>query len=62
MTKELFTLPPVGEGAGAYVDEVIESLNHWVNTPSHATQEYDFLCELRDFLGEYFERESAGQA
>jgi hypothetical protein len=57
MQRELFQLPPIGEGAGAYVDEIIESLTVWTYEPNHSVQEYEFLVGLHNFLNKYFDRE-----
>lgn len=62
MERKLFQLPPEGEGAGAYVDEIIESLTTWTYEPNHSVQEYEFLVGLHKFLNKYFDREREGTA
>jgi hypothetical protein len=58
MSKELFVTPKEHEGAGAYIDEIYNSLTTWVNDNDHPLQEYELLCLLKDLITTYFNREA----
>ena len=60
MSKELFVIPNEHEGAGAYIDEINDSLTTWINDSDHPLQEYELLCLLKDLINTYFDREATG--
>lgn len=58
MSEELFVAPDEHEGAGAYIDEIYDSLTTWFNDTEHQLQEYELLCLLKELINTYFDREA----
>jgi hypothetical protein len=52
----IFSMPPYGEGSGAYVDAIQAGLKVWdefdPQTP-YCPQEYDILLEIKDIIEQW---------
>lgn len=54
--EELFPIPPKGEGAGAYVDTIVEGLKHWYNTnpDKGAYAEHEVLYQIKAVIDTWY--------
>lgn len=55
-SERLFKFPEEIEGAGTWIEEIIRSLNIWMNDPEHPMQEHELLTDLYNFTKTYLER------